>query len=75
MLETDPPLRRSRPGLAEAGLAAAVRAAASSAGAELAAVLTVPALPVDIRHNSKLDRARIAAWAEQTLSGGRVRTP
>ncbi|MBJ2120026.1 alpha/beta fold hydrolase [Arthrobacter sp. MSA 4-2] len=75
VVETDPPVRRNRPGLAEAGLADGVRAAASAAGTKLAAVLTVPALPVDIRHNSKLDRARIAAWAEQTLSGGRVRSP
>ncbi|MHA7264060.1 alpha/beta fold hydrolase [Arthrobacter sp. TMN-37] len=76
VLETDPDAgRRTRPGLAEPGLAARVRAAASAAGAELAAVLTVAALPVDIRHNSKLDRARIAAWADAALSGGPVSAP
>jgi hypothetical protein len=32
-------------------------------------VLVVPALPTDIRHNSKIDRSRVAAWAERVLSG------
>ena len=29
-------------------------------------------IPVDRRHNSKIERTRIAAWAESVLSGGRV---
>lgn len=58
-----------RPGLADAGLAAAVRA---STAQPLAAVLVVPSLPTDVRHNSKIDRVRLSAWAERTLAG---RTP
>ena len=38
----------------------------------LAAVLTVPKLPVDIRHNSKIDRARLGRWADALLAGGRA---
>jgi acyl-coenzyme A synthetase/AMP-(fatty) acid ligase/pimeloyl-ACP methyl ester carboxylesterase len=37
----------------------------------LAAVLITPKLPVDIRHNSKIDRAAVAKWATRVLSGGR----
>jgi hypothetical protein len=62
---------RVRPGLADADLAAAVRSAAE---VEVAAVLVVPALPVDIRHNSKIDRGRVAAWASRVLAGGRPRS-
>ena len=60
-------------GLAVAELAAEVRAAAAGTvgGVELAAVLVVPALPVDIRHNSKIDRVRVAAWAGRVLAGRR----
>lgn len=39
---------------------------------EVAAVLQTPSLPVDIRHNSKIDRAAIATWAGEVLDGGRV---
>ena len=45
-----------RPDLARAALAERVRAAAS---VDVAAVLVVPALPVDKRHNSKIDRTRV----------------
>ncbi|MCP4967262.1 MAG: alpha/beta fold hydrolase [bacterium] len=38
----------------------------------IAAVLTVPSLPVDKRHNSKINRTKIGAWAEEILAGGRV---
>jgi hypothetical protein len=41
----------------------------------LAAVLAVRSLPVDIRHASKIDRARLARWAEGVLSGARVGRP
>jgi len=61
-----------RAGLADAELAAAVRAAAA---VPLAAVLVVPAMPTDVRHNSKIDRTRLAAWAERVLTGGRVGRP
>jgi acyl-coenzyme A synthetase/AMP-(fatty) acid ligase/pimeloyl-ACP methyl ester carboxylesterase len=60
--------RGQRP-LASASLAAEVRAAA---GIEVAAVLLTDALPVDIRHASKIDRVRVAGWAEQVLAGRRA---
>jgi acyl-coenzyme A synthetase/AMP-(fatty) acid ligase/pimeloyl-ACP methyl ester carboxylesterase len=55
--------------LAPPSLAASVRAAAE---VEVAAVLQTDALPVDIRHASKIDRARVAGWAEHVLAGGRA---
>ncbi len=61
-----PPQRR--PGLAPIELADAVR---GKVDADVAAVLAVPALPVDKRHNSKIDRTRVAEWAEGVLAGGR----
>jgi acyl-coenzyme A synthetase/AMP-(fatty) acid ligase/pimeloyl-ACP methyl ester carboxylesterase len=36
----------------------------------VAAVLTVPAFPVDRRHNSKIDRTRLGRWAAALLAGG-----
>ncbi|MBD8140188.1 hypothetical protein IFT36_06460, partial [Frigoribacterium sp. CFBP 13605] len=69
-----PPARR--PGLASAALAASVRSAVRSAsGRPVAAVLVVPQLPTDVRHNSKIDRTGLAAWATSVLSGGRMRRP
>jgi acyl-CoA synthetase (AMP-forming)/AMP-acid ligase II len=62
--------RRSRPRPAAPGLADAVRAAA---GTEVAAVLTTGALPVDIRHQSKVDRAEVARRAARALDGARSR--
>jgi acyl-coenzyme A synthetase/AMP-(fatty) acid ligase len=64
-----PPGGRGPAGLASQDLTDAVR---NVVDVEVAAVLTTPKLPVDIRHNSKIDRAAIAAWAEQILAGGRV---
>jgi len=52
--------------LAGPRLAAAVR---NAAGVEVAAVLLADALPVDIRHNSKIDRTQVAAWAARVLTG------
>ncbi len=60
--------RRPRRPLAEPPLARAVRAASP---VPLAAVLVVEALPVDIRHASKVDRARLARWAGRLLAGER----
>lgn len=60
------------PGLADSDLAASVRAAASR---PLAAVLTTPALPTDIRHNSKIDRTALAHWADALLRGERAGRP
>ena len=59
--------RRRRP-LAEPALAGAVRTASP---VPLAAVLVVDALPVDIRHASKVDRARLSRWAGRLLAGER----
>jgi len=72
--ETTPAARR--PGLAPTPLAAAVREAVEAAsGHPVAAVLVVPGLPTDVRHNSKIDRSGLAAWAASVLSGGRMRRP
>ncbi|EMY34906.1 fatty acid Co-A ligase [Arthrobacter crystallopoietes BAB-32] len=74
VVETVPPVRKAGPALG--GLAREVRnAVVQAAGLELAAVLTVPQLPTDIRHNSKIDRARLARWAEGALAGGKMGTP
>ncbi|WP_432573777.1 alpha/beta fold hydrolase [Kineococcus sp. SYSU DK005] len=61
------PVRRTT--VAPPPLAREVRAAT---GRNLAAVLLVPALPTDVRHNSKIDRVRVAAWAERVLAGDRA---
>jgi acyl-coenzyme A synthetase/AMP-(fatty) acid ligase len=58
-----------KPGLATEGLADDVRAAVD---VDIAAVLTMPALPVDKRHNSKINRGALAGWAEAILAGGRI---
>ena len=61
-------LGRSRPRvLAEPDLAEAVRA---STDLPVAAVLVRTSMPVDIRHQSKIDRAELAQWAGDVLSGG-----
>ncbi|MGY6497558.1 MAG: alpha/beta fold hydrolase [Microcella sp.] len=70
VVETTTPTRR--PDLAPAELAAELRALSS---VPLVAVLAVPELPTDIRHNSKIDRQRLSAWAEATLAGGRMGRP
>nr|WP_294697247.1 alpha/beta fold hydrolase [uncultured Friedmanniella sp.] len=62
--------RSTRRPLADPDLAAAVRAASP---VPLAAVLVVEALPVDIRHASKVDRSRLSRWAEGVLAGERPR--
>jgi acyl-coenzyme A synthetase/AMP-(fatty) acid ligase/pimeloyl-ACP methyl ester carboxylesterase len=66
-----PKPRPRRAGLADEALADKVRARITST--DVAAVLVAPALPVDKRHNSKIDRTRIARWAERVLAGGRIR--
>ncbi|WP_435736181.1 alpha/beta fold hydrolase [Cellulosimicrobium sp. PMB13] len=70
VVETVPEARR--PGLAPEALTAAVRVASP---VPLAAVLVVPRMPTDVRHNSKIDRTRLAAWADGVLAGGRVGRP
>ena len=68
--ETTPPARRVD--RASADVTAAVRRAV---GLPIAAVLVVPVLPTDIRHNSKIDRAALARWAGGILAGGRRVAP
>jgi acyl-coenzyme A synthetase/AMP-(fatty) acid ligase len=62
--------RRAALGLAAPGLADAVRRAA---GVEVAAVLVTGRLPVDIRHQSKVDRREVARRAARILAGARSR--
>jgi acyl-coenzyme A synthetase/AMP-(fatty) acid ligase/pimeloyl-ACP methyl ester carboxylesterase len=63
-------------GLADEADTAAVRAAVRAAGSTpVAAVLQVKALPVDIRHNTKIDRTALAAWADHVLAGDRAKAP
>ncbi len=67
-----------RSGLAPASLRDSVRAAAgdpSGAVPGIAAVLVVRTLPVDIRHNSKIDRVAVGHWAQRVLDGRRPGTP
>jgi olefin beta-lactone synthetase len=59
-------------GLASTEVASAVRHAVS---VPVAAVLSVKKLPVDIRHNAKIDRAAVAAWATAVLDGQRAKAP
>lgn len=68
----EPGIAARRPGaplLAVGPLTDAVRA---DAGVPVAAVLVADALPVDIRHAAKIDRTRVAGWAEQVLAGERA---
>ena len=59
-------------GLADADLTSRVRGAVREAtGLDLAAVLTMRSLPVDVRHRSKVDRIRIAREAAAYLAGER----
>ena len=53
-----------------------IRAAVTEAtGLDVAACLEVASLPVDRRHNSKIDRTHLADWATGVLEGGSVRNP
>jgi len=68
VVETADAVRRPR--LGDLGLHTRVRERVTG---DIAAVLTVPQLPVDPRHNSKIDRTRVARWAESVLAGGPMR--
>ncbi|MBB3666954.1 alpha/beta fold hydrolase [Garicola koreensis] len=59
--------------LAQPEVSRAVRAASRQAA--VSAVLVVERLPTDIRHNSKIERTALAAWAEQVLAGQKVSAP
>ncbi|WP_299034581.1 alpha/beta fold hydrolase [uncultured Pseudokineococcus sp.] len=75
VVETDPPTRRAAGAPAE--LVEAVRDAVRSVPGrpEVAAVLLVPSLPTDVRHDSKVDRALVGAWAGERLAGRPVPPP
>lgn len=78
VVETDPAVHRgarARGSLAPEGLSRAVRHACGDIGVPVAAVLRVPEIPTDVRHNSKVDRPRVALWAERLLSGDRAGAP
>ncbi len=60
--------REGKAGLAGTDVDRSVREALTPQA--VAAVLTVPKLPVDRRHNSKIDRTRLGRWAEAVLAGG-----
>ena len=63
-------------GLADDTITRAVRDAVQAAiDHPVAAVMVVAALPVDIRHNTKIDRAQVADWASAVLAGGRAKRP
>ncbi len=67
-----------RSGLAPASVRDAVRAAVGrmpGGGPAIAAVLVVRTLPVDIRHNSKIDRVAVGRWAQRVLDGRRPGRP
>jgi acyl-coenzyme A synthetase/AMP-(fatty) acid ligase len=70
VLVVAPTDRPKRADLAPIALAEFVRAVAC---VDVAAVFVVPALPVDKRHNSKIDRTRVARWAGAALAGARIR--
>ncbi|EYT50337.1 alpha/beta fold hydrolase [Brachybacterium muris] len=76
ILETEDGYRpgpAGRPRPADTSLQEAVRRAVRErAGVEVTAVFTTRALPTDIRHNSKIDRAALSRWSEQTLRGERA---
>lgn len=65
----------SAAGLAPTSLSKSIRKALRPSGVQLAAVLTLPSLPTDIRHNAKIDRAAVASWAEEVLEGNRRKKP
>lgn len=71
LVEPVHPPRRPRP--APVGLVDAVRAATGPDA--VVAVFELPRLPVDRRHNSKVDRSRLAAWVAGVLGGGRLVRP
>jgi acyl-CoA synthetase (AMP-forming)/AMP-acid ligase II len=59
-------------GLASPELAARVRGVVAES---VASVLSLKKAPVDIRHNAKIGRTAVAAWASDVLAGRRSRPP
>lgn len=64
--------RTADDGLAPDDVARAVRAQVTQ---PVAAVLQVSDLPVDIRHNTKIDRTLVATWVARVLDGSGGRRP
>lgn len=64
-------LRTGRSPLARPEFARRVREV--SADVPVSAVLVLDELPTDIRHNSKIDRTRLAVWAAEVLTGEKVK--
>lgn len=64
----EPTVTSRSPRLASLAVIDAVRTVAGN----VVAVFEVPALPVDRRHNSKIDRTRVAEWAAHALDGRRL---
>jgi acyl-coenzyme A synthetase/AMP-(fatty) acid ligase/pimeloyl-ACP methyl ester carboxylesterase len=62
----EPVRSRRQSVVAPLALSEAVRGVA---GTDVAAVLIARRLPVDIRHGSKVDRRKVAAWAADVLAG------
>lgn len=71
VVQTEP--GTTRPAIAPVSLVDTVRSVLP--GLDVAAVLAVPALPTDIRHNSKIDRSRLSRWAGRSLAGGPLGSP
>lgn len=59
------------PGAASLELTDTIRASVPST-VDIAAVLVARQLPVDKRHNSKVDRTAVAQWASRVLAGDKV---
>jgi acyl-coenzyme A synthetase/AMP-(fatty) acid ligase len=57
---------QARSVVASSELTSAIR---TVTGVDVAAVLVRDELPVDIRHNAKINRAALAVWADDVLSG------
>jgi acyl-coenzyme A synthetase/AMP-(fatty) acid ligase len=57
---------QARSVVASSELTSAIR---TVTGVDMAAVLVRDELPVDIRHNAKINRAALAVWADDVLSG------
>ncbi|MBM6621201.1 alpha/beta fold hydrolase [Micrococcaceae bacterium RIT802] len=74
IVETDSKSRRA--GLLDAATTQIVRSSVlERTGIQVSAVLTIPDMPTDIRHNSKIDRSALSAWAGKLLSGRKSGRP
>ncbi|WP_417218649.1 alpha/beta fold hydrolase [Arthrobacter sp.] len=74
IVETDP--RSRRPGLLDQETTHSVRSAVlQRTGIKVSAVLSIPDMPTDIRHNSKIDRSALSEWAGSVLSGQKGSLP